>query len=60
VIKKLIVIEPEDAQRYRTSLAAVCKRLTIAFLNSDDMSYRKWINHHGPILDELMDELKQR
>lgn len=59
-MKKLIVIEPEDAAIYRKSLAAVRKRLIAAFNNTDDMELRGWVNRHGPILDELMDELKQR
>jgi hypothetical protein len=54
------MIEIDDAKRYRKSLYAVRKRLITAFEQSDDMSFRKWINAHGPILDELIEELGGR
>lgn len=57
MIVKQIVIDEHDAKHYKKSLLAVRKRLIMAFENSDDMEFRGWINRHGPIIDELLEEL---
>jgi len=56
----MIVIEDEDAARYRKSLQAVLKRLESSFYKSHDTVYRKWVNKHGEVLDELLEELKRK
>jgi len=58
--KTLIVIEPEDAKVYAETLRAIRKRLLISFENSDDLSFRKWINKHGVVIDDLLEELRLR
>lgn len=58
--KKVYAIEPDDAVRYRASLRWVRKRLIRAFEESEDMSLRKTINTHGPVIDELIEELGGR
>lgn len=55
--RTVYIIEKEDADRYRKSLLSVRARLIKAFENSSDMSFRKWINEHGEVLDELLEEL---
>lgn len=60
MIKRMIVIDEDDAKQYKESLLAVRKRLISAFEESSDMSLRKWINKHGPVLDELLEELGYR
>lgn len=55
-----IVIDPDDAKRYRESLKWVRTKLIRAFNETTDMSMRKTINKHGPIIDELLDDLKLR
>lgn len=58
--KTQFVIEKEDAARYRESLLSVRKRLIKKFEDTDDGSLRKWINTHGPVIDELLEELGHR
>lgn len=55
--KTVYQIEKEDADRYKKSLLAVRKRLISSFEATNDMSFKHWINTHGPILDELLEEL---
>lgn len=54
------VIERDNGDRYRKSLYAIRKRLIKSFERSNDLSYRKWVNTHGPIIDELIEELGGR
>lgn len=58
--KTVLIIEQEDAARYKKSLLAIRRRLVKAFENSDDMSFKKWVNTHGPIIDDLLFELGYR
>jgi hypothetical protein len=57
-MRRVAVIEVEDAQRYRKTLWWVQRRLEAAFENTTDKQLRKVINKHGPVIDELLDELK--
>ncbi len=56
--RRVVVIELEDARRYRETLKWVRRRLITAFENTEDGSLRKIINKHGPVIDELLEELK--
>jgi hypothetical protein len=58
--RDVLVIETDDAKRYRETLYALRKRMIRAFDDTSDGSLRRWINHHGPILDELIEELGGR
>jgi flavorubredoxin len=58
--KTVIQIEREDAERYRKTLMSIRKRMIRNFEKTSDGSLRKWINEHGPVLDELMEELGHR
>lgn len=58
--KTIIIIELEDAKDYVKSLRWVRTRLIRAFEDTDDQGLRRIINKHGPILDDLIDELTQR
>lgn len=55
--KQIIVIELEDAERYRKTLLSIRRRMITRFESTTDGSLRKWINTHGEILDELLEEL---
>lgn len=58
--RQVFVIEPDDARRYRESLRWARNKLIRAFEDTEDMSLRKTINKHGPVLDELIEELGGR
>ena len=58
--RTIFVIEPEDAERYRKSLLSVRRRLIKAFEGTSDGSLRKWINEHGQVVDELLEDLGHR
>jgi len=51
------IITEEDAKEYRTTLLAIRRRMITSFEKSTDMSYRKWVNKHGPMLDDLLEEI---
>lgn len=53
-------IDISDARHYRDTLYWVRKRLIRAFHETDDMSLRGTINKHGPVIDELIEELGGR
>jgi flavorubredoxin len=60
--KTVIQIEREDAKRYLETLMSIRKRMIGAFERDEsvDRSVKKWVNRHGPVLDELMEELGHR
>jgi hypothetical protein len=59
-VEEVVVIEPYDAKEYVKTLRWVRTRLIRAFDNTNDRSLRRVINHHGPVLESLIDELTMR
>lgn len=60
-MKKLVYqVEQEDARKYRETLYALRKKMIREFERTTDMSLRKWINKHGQVLDDLIEELGGR
>lgn len=56
----ILITDASDIDTFKKSLLAVRKRLISSFEGSEDMSYRHWVNTHGPVLDELLEELGYR
>lgn len=57
---KAFVIDPYEAERYKRTILSVQKRMIRQFEKTTDGSLRKWINTHGPVLDDLLEELGHR